>query len=319
MDSNSVECNNLEEKLLTVYNLFKEGNFTNAVGILEENLSYSFESEELVSALKCARFWEERKRILRGISELSEKGEFLLKQWKNFIFFLERMKDVFDRSTYSIKEYVFGEALKYYLKIFEKIGGHDEELLLRIGKCYKGNGDYEKAIYYLEKANKRKLDSPEILAELADCYALINEVRISKIFFKEAFFIDPQRIDISSLESLLIKKIIKKVKEIGKKSPALKEWIPVYGSIFGVFNIRREIQPLEYSRLRQTIEEYENYLEDRKEDSHISEEILVPRLINRYLWLIDKYLNLNDEKNKIDEVLLKIKKIDYSIYELYTK
>jgi hypothetical protein len=43
----------------------------------------------------------------------------------------------------------------------------------------------------------------------------------------------------------------------------------------------------------------------------------VPRLINRYFWLVDHYMNRKEDKSKTDELLLKIKLLDPIVYKQY--
>jgi len=45
---------------------------------------------------------------------------------------------------------------------------------------------------------------------------------------------------------------------------------------------------------------------------------VVPRLINHYFWLIDHYLASGEERQKIEEVLERIKALDPAIYKEYT-
>ena len=40
-----------------------------------------------------------------------------------------------------------------------------------------------------------------------------------------------------------------------------------------------------------------------------------PVLINRYLWLIDHYIAVKNERNKIDEITEKIRILDSQIYD----
>jgi hypothetical protein len=44
---------------------------------------------------------------------------------------------------------------------------------------------------------------------------------------------------------------------------------------------------------------------------------LIPKLINRYLWLIDHYENIKAEPALIEETMLKIKILDPAVYERY--
>jgi len=293
------------------YDLFRDGAFTEGESALEEALGLDFENSEVLAALKCATFWKERRARLAGIGEAYEKAEFLLKAWRGFIDFLDRVKDASDVCLYSIRQWVFGQALGHYLRLFEEGGGHDTELLFRVGRCFKGKCDYEHAVEFLEAASAQRRDDPEIIAELADSYAFINEVKAAKAFFREAFFIDPQKIDVKQLESMMIRRLIDRVRELGYASPALEEWIPVYGVVYGIFNVKRELKSLEYGKLRQSILSIENRLNENGSET----EVLVPRLINRYLWLIDHYINSRDERDKIEEVLGKIKKLNPEIHD----
>lgn len=301
----------LSSYLNRAYDLFRDGAFAEGETALEGALGLDFENGEVLAALKCASFWQERRDRLGTVAEAYEKGEYLLKSWRAFLDFLERVKDASEACLYAMRQWVFGQALANYLRLFEEGGGHDTELLFRIGRCFKGKGDYEHAVEFLEAASAQRRDDPEIIAELADSYAFINEVKAAKAFFREAFFIDPQRIDLKLLESLLIRRLIDRVRELGYARPALEEWIPVYGVVYGVFNIKRELKSLEYGKLRQSIQAIEGHLSDNGGDT----EVMIPRLINRYLWLIDHYVSSHDERDKIEEVLAKIKKLSPNIYE----
>ena len=95
----------------------------------------------------------------------------------------------------------------------------------------------------------------------------------------------------------------------------MQEWIPVYGVLFGVFNIKRELSAPEVGKLKQEIFARENEAKDPSSDKVT----LVPRLINLYFWLIDHYVMSNDSSSKINEILLKIKLLSSEIYTMYVK
>jgi tetratricopeptide (TPR) repeat protein len=305
---------NIEHLLGEAYASVKTGAFTDAMDRLEQALSLDFETPEIVSSMKSVGFWKERKETLAGIRDAFDRGEFLLGQWKVFLSFCSRIGPVSERCLYALRQFVFGEALASYGKIAEGTGNRDAELSLRIGTCMKRLGDYEQALQHIETASRQKREDAEIYAELADCYAMVNEERASKAFFREAFFLDPTRIDLGSLESGMIRRLIAKVREHGHEPPALEEWIPVYGTIYGVFSVKRELRALEYGKLKQSIYTLETDLKDGKGDPSV----LVPRLINRYFWLIDHYIGSKEDRARIDEVLGKLQKLDSTIYEQYT-
>lgn len=291
----------------------KNGDFEKAKANIEKAFSIDFNDTQVVNALKYINFWIERKVRFQAVEGHYERGSYLLRQWKAFTVFIQKMESDDELTLYAIKYWVFSQALHHYMELFQN-GADDPEIVMKIGLCYKYLGDYSKALECLERVMQVKQEDAELMAEIADCYAFMNEVKASKIFFREAFFLNPQSIDINSLESLLIKKLIGKVRSIGFEEELLKEWIPVYGVLFGVFNIKRELKALELGKLKQSISALEHQLEeDGKEDKKT-----VPRLINRYFWLIDYYISTSDSKDKIESILVKINKINPSVYELYS-
>ena len=63
-----------------------------------------------------------------------------------------------------------------------------------------------------------------------------------------------------------------------------------------------------------------NEAENELKESGSNPAILIPRLINHYFWLVDYYVNSNDDgrtRASINEILLKIKYLDPKIHELY--
>lgn len=295
-------------------NLFSSGDFSRAEEVLERALGIDFEHAEVLVSLKCAQFWKDRAARLEGYTDPFERGEFLIKEWKVFSAFLSTSGEASREGLFSVKQWVFGSALESYRKLLQSPDTDDTELLFRIGRCCKGKGDYIQAQEYLEKAGQLRKKEPEFLAELADCYALINEVKASKVFFREAFFIDPQQVETAFLDSVIISRLIDRIRSDGIEGAELAEWIPVYGTLHGVFNVKRELKPLEYGKLKQAIYSAEAQL---AENGSEKEEFLVPRLINKYFWLIDHYVMSGENRETIQGVLEKIRRLDESIYENY--
>ena len=97
--------------------------------------------------------------------------------------------------------------------------------------------------------------------------------------------------------------------------PELAEWVPVYGLLYGVLNVKRELRALEFGKLKQAIFALENEVRDGDPSRR---DVLAPKLINHYFWLIDHYVNVNDDRARIHEVLLKIKLLDPDVYKRYT-
>lgn len=300
--------------LQKAYDYLKASDAPSALTVLEEALRIDFEDPEVVYALKCVNWWMERSKRLNDIRDSYNRGEFVLSQWKAFYGFLDRIGSSYDRCLYAVRRYAFSTALVCFQSMLGDNSEHnDPELLLRVGRCYKGVGNYELALKYLEEAARLKRDDAEALSELADIYALVDEPRAAKALFREAFFVGPQKVDLRSMESELILLLRNRVMDLGYKSPELEEWLPVYGVLFGVFNVKRELRAIELGKLKQSIFSLENELRERSAESAF----LVPRLINRYFWLIDHYLNVGEDTSRVDETLLKIKVLDPVVYERY--
>jgi tetratricopeptide (TPR) repeat protein len=329
----------------TVCHALREGLFAEAIDALESLLEKDVEYPGAASTLKCAGFWREQQdgdprgphdpedHGGNGTLEGFERGEQLLGQWRLFQAFAERLADTPERCLFAIKQFVFSSALSSYGDAGGGPGagsggsagsvgsgpadaetGEDPYLLLQIGRCHKGLGNYERAIECLERANRQAREDARVLAELADCYSLVNESRAAKVFFREAFYVDPQAIDLAGLESPLVHRLAGRLREKGFVEPLLNEWLPVYGAVWGVFNVKREMKPLEFGKLKQAIYR----LERERRVAGPEGERAVPRLINRYFWLIDHYLTTGEPRERVEEVLQKLKETDPGVHEAYT-
>jgi tetratricopeptide (TPR) repeat protein len=306
------------------YDRLKAADADGARAALEEALGADFEDAEPEFALKCLTWWQERMKNPSGLQSgkdkqesLYENGGFLLSQWKSFYGFLDRIGGYqqYDNCLYAVKHFVFFRALSFFRDILGNgENQHDPGLLLMVGRCYKGVGSYEEARNYLEQAARFRREDGETLSELADVNALLEESRAAKALFREAFFLDPQGIELRNLESEMIVRLSARVREIGWTGQELLEWIPVYGSIYGVFSVKRELKLAELGKLKQTIFSLENEIRSASE-----KQLLVPRLINRYLWLIDHLENVHGDPSLIEEIMLKIKLVAPAVYEQYRK
>lgn len=310
----------IEGLLEQAYDFLRAHELDEAVGLLDRALSLDFEDERVMASLKYVNFWRERNRTLAEIANPFERAEYLLGQWPLFDRFAQRVGQACEPCLHAVRGHVFGQALDHFEQLRKEGDAPDAELLARIGRCHKGLGAYDTALSYLQAAAGIRGDDAETLAELADCYALVNEIAAAKAFFREAFLVDPQRVNIEMLESQMIKRLIAKVRELGLEGPQLREWVPVYGVIYGVFTVKRELRSIEYGKLKQSI----YALERERAEGRDKEGLIEPRLINRYFWLIDHYVNAAEasgatrSSDKVDEVLLKLRSLSERIYREYT-
>lgn len=299
--------------LSTAYSLILSGEIQQAKTILEDALPSDLENTDLVFAVLCCNFWLGNLEKIKS-AEPFEFGEAIINYWKNFVNnVISREEKPLEETVYVFNKVVFMLALEQYSKVYDDADKKiHAEVCRKIGLCHKKLGNYEQALQFLTEANNTVQGLSYILAEMADCYDLCGESKLAKVIFREAFFADPEKVDLILLDSPLIRKLIEKVSAKGYSGRQLLEWIPVYGNLYGVFNVRRTLKSQEVGRLKQDIYAKENENKDPANDSSI----LTPRLLNMYFWLID-YYDLSQEISKIKEVLLKIKILDPNIYNLY--
>ncbi len=283
------------------------------IGSLFEN---DLESTELMYTNKCCVFWSDSIQRLKRIEDSYERSENVLLEWKNFQSYISREDETYEPALIAVQQGFFSNALEEFKKLMEeKDALQKAEIYRKIGICYKKLGDFENARIFLTEANNIYPNMSSVIAELADCYSLCGEDKIGKVLFREAFFTAPENIDLDFLDSELIKCLIEKTKSKGHTGKVLQYWIPVYGVLSGVFNIKRELTSQEVARLKKDIYAMENEIKDPSCNS----EILIPRMLNCYFWLMDHYDLARETQAKINEVLLRIKILDSSVYEAYIK
>lgn len=301
-----------------IYECFRKGDFSKAIQLSEEGHINHLEDEELLYLLKASLYWSEKISKSQEINNLYERAEFILKEWKNFCYkYISRFKVCFERGKVTIQQYLYSHLERIYQSLIYDSGQIDSELLLKIGKCYKGMGNYEQAIEVFSEALRIDREDPDIMAQLADSHALIDEEVTSKVLFREAFLLGAQKIDIESLESGIIHRLIETLKEEKTLSDTLlKEWIPVYGTLLGIFDIKRELRPLELGKLKQSIYQLKEEVKQTTQ-KRIGDSVFIPRLINRYFWLIDHYIRVQEDRSRVEEMLNSIKELDSAIYQKY--
>jgi len=299
------------------YEKLKASDAEGAAALLEQALQIDFDHEETKHALKSVNWWIEHTARIEKIQNPYEKGGYILSQLKQYYHFLDSLAGYFDLCQYAIRRYVFSSALNCFEDLLgDGVNQHDPGLLLLIGRCYKGVGNYDDALKYLEQATRFRREDGEALAELADVNALLGNAPEAKALFREAFFLNPEKIDLRSMESEMVVRLRDRLsREKNYREEELREWIPVYGRLWGVFTVKRELKPIEFGRLKQSIFTLETECRGNPERSVL----LKPRLINRYFWLIDYYENKREDPDLIKEIELKIKVTDAEIYERYIK
>lgn len=289
--------------------MIRAGRFDEIVEILLQSgdaVSSDPARETLLAGLL---FWKGKMDAAAKMEHYAE-SEFLMTQWDAFV--REPMTHGLSEGYfYALKHRVYHQALKGYLELYNLSGITDSIVLTRMAGIYKGLGDYERAIESLELASTQARNDPGILFQLADCYAAVGETKRAKLFFREAFYIDPAACDLESLEAPFIADILSRLRDANIDEAHLPYWLPVHASILGVFTVKRELKPVEIGRLSQSIRELED--EYAKEaDGRIK-----ALLFNRYLWMADHLQTIKAPQEELEQLFEKMQRLDSDIFECF--
>lgn len=293
--------------------LLKRGEADAAVSELENALRVDYEDAETLRTLKCVHWWIEKLSSLDEIAGNYDKAYYIMGRWDAFYEFLAEIGRGDDRCGYAVRHFVYGRALEIFRAVDAEGPRHDPDLLLRKGRCFKGVGEYDNALECLKQVIQHMPRNGEALAEIADVYALSGDIPNAKGFFREAFFYNKGEIELNALESDIITDLAEKVRSAGIKGDAVAEWVPVYGALLRVFNVKRALKPAELGKLKQDVFILENDVNTKSEENQTT----IPRLIKHYLRLLDHYEDSEEDTNQIREIHLRIKFIDPAIYDRY--
>lgn len=310
------EVNSLSFYYESALNYIQDGQYEEASRLMQKAVFIDLESRLPGLVIKSCDFWAHRLKKMGFLSPL-ERAVYVYDAWVSFHQNIVRSDLMaLDRVIYAIRMQVFGlliEQLKGCAEV-----EHDTSYALALARAYKYRGDYDEAIDVYTLILETEIRHSAVLAELADCYAIIDEEIRAKILFREAFFHNVEDIVFANLESVMIKQLYQKTVELQLfEEPYLLDWVAVYGVVYGVFNYSRELSKSEYTRLNHSIHALRSQIEEHPQKSHF----LKPKLIYRLFWLIDYFLaNQVDAvvtKENIEKVLFEIKFLDERVYKKY--
>jgi len=305
----------IADALESTLDAFRSGDFEKAEASAESGLAVNFEHTGIQAALKCAVFWKDRLARAASLPVPEQRGDLLLKEWQGFVTrFQSHLDEPFETGIDAIRGSVFDRAASWYLQqVPMEDDSRQADLRLKAARAWKTCGSYDQALMVLDTLLQTRPDDAGALAEMADCYEATGETQKARLFFREAFYINAQAVDLDALECPVLAEIAADLSAQGLAGSELKEWLPVHAVIRGFFSVKRDLKALELGQLKQGI----NALKAELHEAGAGP-LVLPRLLNRYFWLIDHYFSAKEDRSKVEDVLLNIKLLDQHIYELYT-
>ncbi len=305
----------LSAKFNEALSFIEKGNFQQTFEIMEKIFEENPDFTGVVDTMKSIKFWQNRWTKVHQFPEGYERAEYLFNEWRSYNQFIVKSKIKYEQIIIYLKNLIFKSIIKNLIFSYHQSDVPNIDILLQIGEIFIGIEEYQKAIESLEYARMFKKKDVYLLSLLATAYYKANRINKAKVLFWEIFLYDPQKIDLSKTDVDFIHQIVENInKELNLSQSLLLEWIPIYGVLSNIFNVKREINQDELARLNQKVQELENEFYMKRFDD---KKIIEPKLINHYFWLIDYYTLQNKNKDYIKIYLNKLKDINRSIYEKY--
>ena len=307
----------MKSTIVSVLAALEDGDFEKCTAILDTEIQQHNENKSIDFFLESVLFWKKRIENIERISDPIDQARYLLGEWHKYKSFCSKYKntsDDLDRHIFVFRKLINNKALSLLTAALSNPLVNEQQAHLYIARAHKGNGNYEQAILEYRQVIAGAGQCASAYAELGDCYLLIGNELIGRLFLREAFYIDPNDIDFSFLESELMTNMINKIYSVeGVNDTNYKKWIPVYAILWDVFTVKRDLKTAEYGMLRQQIYALEREYNETKNSD------IEPRLLYAYFYLLDYYHKLTNMQIGIDETMIKIKGINPKIYSMYTE
>lgn len=303
-----------------IYQLISEGKFSEAIKKADQLLSINPEYPGAVESYRTAKFWANREKEIKKTGSGKKAADFLMEEWNSFEDYAA-YKEMKSSSAYkSAMRYVFFRASEQYKLAFQNNEGGDNrfDLLLNLGECFLRLKEYKLAIETLEYAMSSYKGDAKLMFILGESYYHSDDIPKCLLYMREAFFIDPSRIDLSLIDAKPVAEIVDIIHGTGRNIRDIREWIPVFGFITDIFYVRRNLNKHQTESLKGEILNLENSL-SRMNSDDIEATNIIPRLMNKYLWLLDYYQHQNMNYENIDQIKKRLLSIDKDLFQEYFK
>ena len=213
-----------------------------------------------------------------------------MKQWDIYEKYAVEKEIISSESYKSAMKFIFFKASENYRAAFQnqEDTANNFSLLINLGDCFLRLEEYKYTIDTLEYAKTSYQTNARLLSLLAEAYYQLGDTTKSLLFFKEAFFIDPTQIDLSLINAEPITKTIEIIKNHKKEIKDIREWIPVYATVADFWFVKKKINKYQISAIEKEAYNLEVSFQKMNKEQ-IEDENVLPRMINKYLWILDYY------------------------------
>ena len=241
-----------------------------------------------------------------------------MKQWDVFTEYVESKKMTASSAYKAAMRHVFFMASDHYKHAFmeQQDTSNNFIFLLNLGDCFLRLEEYQFAIDTLEFAKNSYKSNARLLAILGEAYFHIDDIPKSLLYFREAFYVDPSEVDLDLIKAKPVRDLVEIIKRGRSDYKNINEWIPVYGFLHDIFYVKRNINTHQADVIQNDLYNlevnYQKMSRDQLENSNV-----VPRLINKYLWMLDYYELQNYSFENISQIRERLMNISSDLFKEY--
>lgn len=166
-----------------------KGDFTSCISLLEREIRNHNEDILIDFLLKSVFFWRKRMEMASEQNAPLYRARYLLGEWKTYREFCADRKSVpdFDRYLFVFHKSISKIALALLTQALHDPLVNNAHAHLLIARCHRAAGDYETAITEYRCVIREDAQCAAAYAELGDCYLLIGNEHVGRLFLREAF------------------------------------------------------------------------------------------------------------------------------------
>lgn len=267
--------------------------------------------------LKTTRFWQKRNDYFTYTD--TKSGAKLFAEWEDFVEFCLEYKIYSQKVFFAAKSYVFNKIIDFLSRASRDSENSNKEVLVLLAYAFYESGMINRAVETLEFILGRFPDEDDfrVYTLLGDIYSeSVNDpqkLELAEIIFSELFLNCINTLDLDSIESPFILKIIDLVKGDMFPDSKVKYWVPIYGYLYGGLTIRRNLRYDEYKKLQDKISYLENELRVVE-----STEVIIPQLLNVYFWVFDYYIYQMKTSGGAQQIYRRVLELFAMLYQIHS-
>ncbi len=301
----------------TALQLIEEGKYSESLERVDDLMSQNPDYPGLADIYRTAKFWLNRIDDLAELEEGKMTADFLMKEWEYFTRYASEKNMLQSASYNSAMKHIFFRASEQYTIAFvrEQSTVDNFDLLINLGICFVRLEDHRRAIDTLEYARSSLRSSARLMSLLGESYYHINDIPKSLLYFKEAFFMNPSEVDLDLIRAKPVADLVEISMKLKPQADA-REWIPIFGYLHDVFYVKRNLNSQQVEIIKHEIYTLETALSKAGKD-RAGETNIIPRLITKYLWMLDYFEYQNYDFNSITDIRSHLLKLDRDLFKDY--